>query len=188
MNSHTTQKELEILNSIHYNDDVTQRDLSEKTGMSLGAVNLLIKRMTEKGLIKVVHLQPYSIKYFLTPSGIANKIERTYQYIARTYREIKTFQMSIINILNTVITEDNRDAIFFIGEDDEFQSLITDILKKEFFIKDQQIFKNTDKLIKHIEKLKKPKIITWNSNCEGMLKTHSIECINIMKDLTLKRE
>ncbi len=188
MNSHTTQKELEILNSIHYNDDVTQRDLSEKTGMSLGAVNLFIKRMAEKGLIKIVHLQPNSIKYFLTPSGIANKIERTYQYITRTYREIKNFQQSISKILSTIITEENRDTILFFCEDDELQFLITDILKTEFFIKDKQIFKDTQKIIEHIEKLKKPQIITWNSNCKEILHSKNIKCINIMSEFYLKRE
>ena len=140
MNSHTEQHELEILNSIHLNEDATQRELSEKVGLSLGAINLIIKRLTKKGFIKVVHLSSHSIKYFLTPEGIANKLERTYQYIARTYKEILALQTSITQAISDELTFHDTDEVLFYGHEDEFKQLITDILKEEFSIPPTAIF------------------------------------------------
>ena len=38
------EKELEILTHIQENEYITQREIAEKTGLSLGAVNLLLKK------------------------------------------------------------------------------------------------------------------------------------------------
>ena len=42
--------EVLILEELEKNSDITQRDLSEKTGLSLGMVNLLLKSLSKKGL------------------------------------------------------------------------------------------------------------------------------------------
>ena len=93
-------KEFSILNYIDRNSDATQRELSEHIGVSLGTLNILFNRMVKKGLVKIERLQPNSVKYFLTPSGIADNIERTYGYIVRTYRELGWFRSRIITILS----------------------------------------------------------------------------------------
>ena len=185
MNSHTEQHELDILNSIHLNEDATQRELSEKVGLSLGAINLIIKRLTKKGFIKVVHLSSHSIKYFLTPEGIANKLERTYQYIARTYKEILSLQTSITQALSDELTFHDTDEVLFYGHEDEFKQLITDILKEEFSIPPTAIFTDLHCLQMEMTRRHTTHIITWNTECEQLIRKTHLNCINIMHRVNL---
>ena len=46
-------KELSVLSYIDQNSDATQRELSEHIGVSLGSINILVKQMVRKGLIKI---------------------------------------------------------------------------------------------------------------------------------------
>ncbi len=185
MNSHTEQHELDILNSIHLNEDATQRELSEKVGLSLGAINLIIKRLTKKGFIKVVHLSSHSIKYFLTPEGIADKIDRTSRYIARTYKEVMSLQLSIQRALEGLITEDNRDTILFYGPDDETRKLITTLMTEEFSISHHRIFTRFEDLRRAHDQQDTPLVITWNALSEKQLKTAHITCENIMQRIII---
>ena len=185
MNTHTPQHELHILNTIHHNEDATQRELSQQVGLSLGAINLILKKLTQKGLIKVVKLQPNSIKYFLTPAGIVDKIERTTKYIARTYKEVISLQLTIKNALEEIITETNRDSLLFYGEEDELRPMITNILKEEFNIDSNQIYTDLTDLQKEANRRPRAYVITWNTGCEQLMKESHIRCENIMHRIVL---
>ncbi|MDD4842640.1 MAG: winged helix-turn-helix transcriptional regulator, partial [Sphaerochaetaceae bacterium] len=115
MMQESNPKELEVLNYLNLNSDATQRDLSEHVGMSLGAINLLLKKLVKKGLIKIEKLQPNSVRYFLTPAGIADKIERTYRYIVRTYKELEIMRNKIISALNVIVNDQNKSDLIFYG-------------------------------------------------------------------------
>ena len=53
---------LSILDAIEVNNRVTQRELSRSTGLSLAKVNFLIRRLAEKGQVK---LRNFDMKAFL---------------------------------------------------------------------------------------------------------------------------
>ena len=55
--------EVLILEELEKNPDVTQRDLSEKTGLSLGMVNMLLKKFVKKGFVKLERLNSRSFRY-----------------------------------------------------------------------------------------------------------------------------
>jgi len=80
--------ELEILKSVDEDKRITQRELAKKTGLSLGSVNVLLKRLIHKGLIKIEHINSRTIKYILTPKGLMEKARLTYQYIVSSYNYI----------------------------------------------------------------------------------------------------
>ena len=61
--------EVLILEELEKNSDITQRELSEKTGLSLGMVNLLLKKFIKKGFVKLERLNSKSFRYILTPEG-----------------------------------------------------------------------------------------------------------------------
>ena len=61
--------EVLILEEIEKNPNTNQRDLSEKTGLSLGMVNLLLKKFIKKGFVKLERLNSRSFRYILTPEG-----------------------------------------------------------------------------------------------------------------------
>ena len=65
--------EFVVLKSIESKNTITQRELAKRTGLSLGAVNVLIKRLINKGLLKIEHINAKTMKYILTPKGIMEK-------------------------------------------------------------------------------------------------------------------
>jgi hypothetical protein len=61
-------------------------------GVAVGSINWYLKRLVSKGYIKVTHLQRRKLHYFLTPSGLALKLELTRSYMEvslRVYRELR---------------------------------------------------------------------------------------------------
>ncbi|WP_422479314.1 winged helix-turn-helix transcriptional regulator [Pleomorphochaeta sp. DL1XJH-081] len=133
MYTDTHAKELALLNYIEHNAHATQRELSEQVGMSLGAINLLLKTLIKKGFVKVEKLTPNSVKYFLTPAGIADKLDRTYSYIVRTYREIDHMRNRIVTVTNNLASLHQADKILFYGPKDDFSLMVTDLVNIESF-------------------------------------------------------
>ncbi|HPG86689.1 MAG TPA: winged helix-turn-helix transcriptional regulator, partial [Spirochaetales bacterium] len=67
--------ELVILESIYSSQKrsraLTQRDLAEAAGLSLGMTNALVKRFSDKGWVLLKRLNSRNIQYALTPDGVA---------------------------------------------------------------------------------------------------------------------
>ena len=63
------ENELQILEEIERDPDVTQANLAVQLGVAVGKVNWYLKRLVSKGYVKVTHLQRRKLHYFLTPSG-----------------------------------------------------------------------------------------------------------------------
>jgi len=169
------EKELEILQQIQDNEYVTQRDLAQITGVSLGTINILLKKMIKTGLIKIEKLNPQKIKYILTPEGMAEKTAKTYQYIVKSYNNISKMQKTIISIIENQ-KENGIKAIYFFGEDDEVYKIIQLVLQSSIKIKHKRI---ND--IKSINKSKSTIVLVWNNQKEQILNQNNIENINILK-------
>jgi DNA-binding MarR family transcriptional regulator len=70
----------------------TQAGLADQLGVSVGSVNWILKRLVDKGYVKVTHLQRRKLHYFLTPAGLAQKFRLTRSYMdvsLRMYRELR---------------------------------------------------------------------------------------------------
>ena len=146
MQTNHLSKELVILNYIEENSQATQRELSAYAGVSLGTINLVLKRMVKVGWLKIERMQPNSVKYFLTPSGIANKIERTYSYLVRTYNEIERLQKRIITIANALAKREKLEQIFFYGQENELDEMITNLISNESFIVPAKFYHTLEEL------------------------------------------
>ncbi len=171
------EKELEILQQIQDNEYVTQRDLAQITGVSLGTINILLKKMIKTGLIKIEKLNPQKIKYILTPEGMAEKTAKTYQYIVKSYNNISKIQKTIISIIENQ-KENGIKAIYFFGEDDEVYKIIQLVLQSSIKIKHKRV---ND--IKFINKSKSNIVLVWNNQKEQILNQNNIENINILKHI-----
>jgi DNA-binding Lrp family transcriptional regulator len=79
---------LSILDAIEDNSRATQRELSEVTGLNLAKVNFLLRRLAEKGQLKLRNISknPNKLKYLyiLTPGGLAEKSRLTLRFAKRT--------------------------------------------------------------------------------------------------------
>ena len=76
---------LDLLRKLEENPKYTQRELSRETGVSLGKVNYCIKKLIEKGLVKLMNFSNSTNKsgyaYLLTPKGIEEKGKLTFSFL-----------------------------------------------------------------------------------------------------------
>ena len=118
------EHEYEVLSHLQENKTTTQRKLSKQTGLSLGAVNLLLKKMVRKGLIKMEKLNARTVRYILTPRGMQEKSRLTYRYVRNSYRQIK----KINQFLDYLIAEWGPDLgdkpVVILGPEDEIREII----------------------------------------------------------------
>lgn len=87
------ERELQILEYLERNPDTTQADLATRLGVAVGSVNWYLKRMINKGHIKVRQMQRRRLRYLITPQGVAEKARLTQDYMRvslRLYREMRS--------------------------------------------------------------------------------------------------
>ncbi|PNS00088.1 MarR family transcriptional regulator [Petrotoga mexicana DSM 14811] len=119
--------EILILEELEKNSNITQRDLSEKTGLSLGMVNILLKKFIKKGFVKLERLNGKSFRYILTPEGFKEKSKKTIEYMKIYYRRTFLIKQNIERI--TQRYGRNRTYVLF-GKDKEMKEIIEGILKE----------------------------------------------------------
>lgn len=178
-----TTKEFSILSYIDQNSDATQRELSEHVGVSLGTINIVLKKLIKKGFVKIEKLQPNSIRYFLTPNGIANKLERTHGYIVRTYREIEQLKLYIVFHTHQVAKKHGVDTVCFFGPDDDFAAMLSDLIRSESFSIKTLMIHDLEEL-KQQTLLKAP-ILVWNESIGSQLTLAGYTWVDIVSLLQL---
>ena len=76
---------LDLLRKLESNPAYTQRELSHEMGVSLGKVNYCMKKLIEKGSIKLSNFSHNSNKvgyaYLLTPKGLEEKARLTFAFL-----------------------------------------------------------------------------------------------------------
>ncbi len=83
MNAQTEEvkpHEYTLLNEIAQDSLVTQANLSDRMGIAVGSVNWYIKRLIQRGWVKVSHLDRTRLKYDLTPAGAKIFTKRAVSY------------------------------------------------------------------------------------------------------------
>ena len=90
---------LDLLRELESNPEYTQRELSQEMGVSLGKVNYCIRKLTEKGLIKITNFKQNQNKmryvYLLTPKGIDEKARLTISFLKRKITEYEILKKEI---------------------------------------------------------------------------------------------
>jgi EPS-associated MarR family transcriptional regulator len=89
----------QILRLLHDNPSLSQRELSQRVGVSLGAVNYCVKALVERGLVKAGNFSASQNKigyaYVLTPAGISEKARLTGRFLVRKKAEYEALRMEI---------------------------------------------------------------------------------------------
>lgn len=97
---------LELLRKIELNPKYTQRELSKEMGVSLGKVNYCIRKLAEKGHIKITNFKQNPNKvaylYLLTPKGIEMKASLTYSFLKIKIDEYETLKDEISKLKEDV--------------------------------------------------------------------------------------
>ena len=88
-----------VLHTLEENPHITQRELAQKLGISLGGVNFCLKALVEIGHVKINNFQKNTNKsaylYLLTSSGISKKTMLAASFLKRKMNEYKALKMEI---------------------------------------------------------------------------------------------
>ena len=92
-------REKVLLEAVERGQFSNQRQLSSAIGLSLGKTHYLLKRLVDRGLIKVGNFSRSQNRlgyvYLLTPSGVKEKIIVTKRFLAAKEREYESLKYEI---------------------------------------------------------------------------------------------
>ena len=103
-----TNQELEYraLKILEQQPDLTQRQLSEALGVSLGKTNYVLKSLIDVGWVKLDNFQKSDNKwgyaYLLTPTGVTEKAAITLRLLKRNKQEFAALQIEIAQLQKEV--------------------------------------------------------------------------------------
>lgn len=125
------EHELRILEAIAREPETTQAGLAVQLGVAVGSVNWILKRLVDKGYVKVTHLQRRKLHYFLTPAGLALKFKLTRSYMdvsLQMYRELRQAARQTLSQVNSA----GYMAVYVEGDDDATEILRLTCLEQGF--------------------------------------------------------
>jgi EPS-associated MarR family transcriptional regulator len=95
-----------VMRLLEENPDLTQRELAEKLGISVGGLNYCLKALMEKGLVKMKNFanskNKFGYVYVLTPTGMAEKAAITQRFLKRKMEEYEALKAEIENLQRDV--------------------------------------------------------------------------------------
>ena len=208
-------REVNILNYIYENENITQRDIANHVGMSLGGVNLLLKKMAAAGWIRILALKnPKLVQYILTPEGMQEKTSKTYRYITRTYRNILKTRQVIMTMLKN-LEDEGYETVCLYGEKDEVFEIVSMIIEEELggFGEKYEYVGSVEKLERYFNQkqgckittisqnpidqlhdinqplsIVTPVVLIWNIEYNQRLEERGIKYINILEKIRLDEE
>ena len=104
---------LEILNRIEENGRVTQPEIANHLGISLGLANSFIKRIARKGYIKLTTIPRDRAKYLITPQGIAAKSRLTVKYLQYSLNFYKRAKETISGAYGQLHQQGIKTVVFY---------------------------------------------------------------------------
>ena len=84
-NSTDSTREMALLDHIELDPDVNQADLATQLDVAVGTVNWHLKRLIEKGYVKIMRANRKKLRYIITPEGIALRARLTVDYIEQQF-------------------------------------------------------------------------------------------------------
>ena len=104
--------EYRALKLLEQQPNLTQRQLSEALGVSLGKTNYLLKSLVDVGWIKLDNFQKSNNKwgyaYLLTPAGVTEKAAITIRFLKRKKQEYNDLQLEIARLQKEVQQQQNK--------------------------------------------------------------------------------
>ena len=91
--------ELEVMRKITRKPDITQRELADQLGHSLGKLNFCLKELKHKGFLKIDNFKKNPNKlnylYVLTPKGMTAKTKLMINFMNRKMKEYDELKAEI---------------------------------------------------------------------------------------------
>jgi DNA-binding MarR family transcriptional regulator len=110
------QHEYRLLDEIAQDSMITQAGLSDRLGIAVGSVNWYIKRLIQRGWVKVSHLDRTRLKYDLTPEGMAVFTQRAVLYARDSLRIYTDFRDKAKKLV-TELKNEGVHGVYLDGND-----------------------------------------------------------------------
>ena len=103
-----------LMRLIEVNPEISQRELAQVMGVSLGKANYCINALIEKGWVKARNFRKSDNKlayaYLLTPRGVRQKAAITAQFLHRKMDEYESLRKEIDELRREVASHRNGNA------------------------------------------------------------------------------
>jgi EPS-associated MarR family transcriptional regulator len=104
-----------LLRLLQDNPELSQRQLAEALGVSVGKVNYCLRALLEKGLVKMRNFRDNQNKlayaYYLTPKGAKAKVRATSEFLEIKLREYREIQREIEELRREVQTGEAKHGV-----------------------------------------------------------------------------
>ena len=92
-------RDLALLQGVEADPDVSQAKLAEELGVAIGTVNWHLKRLIEKGFIKVKRARRRKLRYIITPEGLSLRAKLTLAYIQQSFELFRRVREHVSSFL-----------------------------------------------------------------------------------------
>jgi EPS-associated MarR family transcriptional regulator len=104
-----------VMRILQENPDLTQRELAEKLGISVGGLNYCLRALMEKGLVKMKNFanskNKFGYVYVLTPTGMTEKAAITHSFLQRKMDEYEALKAEIKALKSEVKNPDQERVL-----------------------------------------------------------------------------
>lgn len=109
--------DLSLLENIERDPDVTQADLATQLGVAVGTINWHLKRLVEKGYVKVKRAERRKLKYIITPEGLALRARLMVDYVEQQFNLYRRIRQKVKDVAIQLRAE-GYEQVRLLGEGD----------------------------------------------------------------------
>jgi len=124
-------RDLALLQEIEADPDVSQAKLAEDLGVAIGTVNWHIKRLIEKGFIKVKRARRRKLRYIITPEGISLRAKLTLAYVQQSFNLFRKVRKRVLSLLGELDDGDLK-VVRLVGQGDIAEVCRLTIMEQHF--------------------------------------------------------
>jgi len=111
-NFDASDTDLTVLRYLENKQTISQRELSQDLGISLGKINFILKALIQKGVVKAKNFRNNKNKtvyaYYLTPDGFNEKAKLTINFFKRKNMEYNELKKELQLLKNEITLLDQK--------------------------------------------------------------------------------
>ena len=111
-NFNASDTDLTDLRYLENKQKISQRELSQNLGISLGKINFILKALIQKGVVKAKNFRNKKNKivyaYYLTPDGFNEKAKLTINFFKRKNMEYNNLKKELQLLKNEITLLDQK--------------------------------------------------------------------------------
>lgn len=108
---------MQLLETIEHDPDVSQAHLASQLGVAVGTINWHIKRLIDKGYVKIKRAERKKLRYIITPEGIALRARLTVDFVEQQFNMYRNTRLRVKEHLAQV-QQAGFHAIHLVGSGD----------------------------------------------------------------------